>query len=79
MDDLKGTGNALDNTLVGNAGNNVLDGGAGADAMSGEAGDDTYFHRQRRGPCRRGCGRGFRHAVLVALLRAAAGTWRGWF
>jgi Ca2+-binding RTX toxin-like protein len=42
-DDLNGTGNSLDNTLVGNAGNNVLDGGAGADSMSGEEGDDTFF------------------------------------
>src|SRR6185503_8727623 len=33
-DDLDGTGNALNNSLVGNSGDNVLDGGAGADAMA---------------------------------------------
>jgi Ca2+-binding RTX toxin-like protein len=49
---LRGTGNALDNTLVGNAlnntlsggaGNDVLDGGAGADTMAGGTGNDTYY------------------------------------
>jgi hypothetical protein len=39
---LRGTGNALANTLIGNAGANRLDGGGGADAMSGGAGDDVY-------------------------------------
>jgi Ca2+-binding RTX toxin-like protein len=39
---LKGTGNALDNTLTGNTGNNVLDGGAGADSMAGGLGNDKY-------------------------------------
>ncbi|WP_062110969.1 family 16 glycosylhydrolase [Aureimonas sp. AU40] len=49
---LRGTGNALDNTLLGNAmnntlwggaGNDVLDGGAGADTMAGGTGNDTYY------------------------------------
>ena len=39
---LKGTGNALANTLTGNSGNNLLDGGAGADTMAGGLGNDTY-------------------------------------
>ena len=42
-DNLKGTGNGLDNTLTGNSGNNTLDGAAGADTMTGGAGDDTYY------------------------------------
>ena len=40
---LRGTGNALDNTLTGNAGDNALDGGGGADRMIGGAGNDTYY------------------------------------
>ncbi len=40
--DLRGTGNALDNVLTGNGGSNRLDGGAGADTMAGGAGNDTY-------------------------------------
>jgi Ca2+-binding RTX toxin-like protein len=40
---LDGTGNALNNTLVGNSGNNVLNGGAGNDTMVGGAGDDIYI------------------------------------
>ncbi|BBF94060.1 hypothetical protein BLTE_27450 [Blastochloris tepida] len=40
---IKGTGNALDNTITGNDGANVLDGGAGADALAGGAGNDTYI------------------------------------
>lgn len=40
---LKGTGNALANTLTGNSGNNLLDGGAGADTMAGGLGNDTYL------------------------------------
>ncbi|GAB3433672.1 VCBS domain-containing protein [Massilia solisilvae] len=40
--DLRGTGNALANTIIGNSGANLIDGGAGADSMSGGAGDDTY-------------------------------------
>ncbi len=39
---LRGTGNALDNTLHGNAGRNILNGNAGMDTMVGGAGDDTY-------------------------------------
>ncbi|KQP01029.1 hypothetical protein ASF26_15810 [Methylobacterium sp. Leaf93] len=40
---LKGTGNALANTIVGNGAANVLNGGAGADTMIGGAGSDTYI------------------------------------
>ncbi|KQT55411.1 hypothetical protein ASG52_24725 [Methylobacterium sp. Leaf456] len=39
---VKGTGNALANTLTGNGAANVLNGGAGADTMIGGAGSDTY-------------------------------------
>jgi Ca2+-binding RTX toxin-like protein len=42
-DNLNGTGNALNNTLIGNSGDNVLDGGTGADIMIGGAGNDTYI------------------------------------
>ncbi len=42
-DNVNGTGNELNNSLVGNIGNNVLDGGAGADGMVGGKGDDTYI------------------------------------
>jgi len=42
-ENLSGTGNELNNTIVGNSGNNVLDGGAGADTLFGGKGDDTYF------------------------------------
>ncbi|UFP99286.1 M10 family metallopeptidase [Pseudomonas fitomaticsae] len=42
-DNLNGTGNALNNTLIGNSGNNVLNGGAGADIMIGGTGNDTYI------------------------------------
>jgi len=38
----RGTGNALNNTLIGNRADNVLDGGQGADRMLGGAGNDTY-------------------------------------
>lgn len=38
--DLKGTGNALHNTITGNAGNNVIDGRAGNDTVKAGAGDD---------------------------------------
>nr|WP_232458924.1 calcium-binding protein [Burkholderia ubonensis] len=41
-EDIDGTGNALDNTIVGNRGNNVLDGGAGNDILVGGLGNDTY-------------------------------------
>lgn len=40
---VKGTGNALANTLIGNAGENVLDGGLGADTLIGGLEDDTYL------------------------------------
>lgn len=43
IDDLVGTGNALDNALSGNVGDNVLDGAAGADSLFGEAGADTLI------------------------------------
>lgn len=41
-EDIAGTGNALDNTIIGNRGNNVLDGGAGNDILIGGLGNDTY-------------------------------------
>ncbi|MGV3654017.1 MAG: calcium-binding protein, partial [Noviherbaspirillum sp.] len=41
-EDIDGTGNSLDNTIVGNRGNNVLDGGAGNDILVGGLGHDTY-------------------------------------
>lgn len=42
--DLRGTGNALDNTLTSHTeGNDTLDGGAGADTMDGDWGNDTYI------------------------------------
>ena len=40
---IRGTGNAVANTLTGNSGNNQLDGLAGADTMIGGAGNDTYL------------------------------------
>lgn len=40
---IKGSGNALANTLRGNAASNVLDGGGGRDIMIGGAGNDTYI------------------------------------
>ena len=42
-DNLKGTGNALDNLIGGNDGNNTLDGGAGNDLLDGGAGNDTLI------------------------------------
>lgn len=41
QENLKGTGNLLDNRLTGNAGDNLLDGGAGNDVLDGGAGDDV--------------------------------------
>jgi Ca2+-binding RTX toxin-like protein len=41
-DNLDGTGNDLNNSLVGNAGANILDGGAGADFLTGNGGNDTF-------------------------------------
>ncbi|QRM29994.1 calcium-binding protein [Microvirga sp. VF16] len=40
---LKGTGNALANTITGNDGHNILDGKAGADRLAGAKGNDTYI------------------------------------
>jgi serralysin len=40
-DNINGTGNALNNTIIGNAGNNILFGNAGNDSINGGAGDDT--------------------------------------
>ncbi len=42
VDNLNGTGNGLNNTLVGNGGANILNGGNGSDSLQGGAGDDTY-------------------------------------
>ena len=41
-DNIDGTGNSLNNTLIGNAGNNALDGGLGADTLKGGLGNDSY-------------------------------------
>ncbi|MFK4206305.1 type I secretion C-terminal target domain-containing protein, partial [Acinetobacter junii] len=40
---INGTGNALNNTIVGNSGNNILDGGAGNDTYTANAGGDTLI------------------------------------
>ena len=40
-EDINGTGNGLDNTLIGNRGNNLLNGGDGDDKLSGGAGNDV--------------------------------------
>jgi len=40
---IKGTGNALNNTITGNAYSNQLDGGVGADRLVGGAGNDAYY------------------------------------
>ncbi|MBH0181395.1 MAG: hypothetical protein HP490_06900, partial [Nitrospira sp.] len=40
-DNIDGTGNALNNSLVGNSGNNALSGGDGADQLIGNAGNDV--------------------------------------
>jgi len=40
---IRGTGNVLDNVITGNNGNNVLDGMGGADALSGLGGNDTLI------------------------------------
>jgi Ca2+-binding RTX toxin-like protein len=42
VNNLNGTGNALDNVIAGNSGNNVITGGAGNDTMTGNAGADTF-------------------------------------
>ncbi|MBD1997994.1 calcium-binding protein [Leptolyngbya sp. FACHB-541] len=41
-DNINGTGNALNNTIIGNSGNNRIDGSTGADEMTGGLGNDTY-------------------------------------
>jgi Ca2+-binding RTX toxin-like protein len=41
-ENIAGTGNALDNTLVGNRGDNLLAGMAGNDRLEGGTGNDTY-------------------------------------
>lgn len=43
LKDIKGTGNALTNTLHGNSGDNVLRGLGGADILHGRFGDDMLF------------------------------------
>ena len=43
VEDLAGTGNDLNNTILGNSGANFIDGAMGADAMAGGVGDDTYI------------------------------------
>ena len=40
---VKGTGNALNNTITGNSGVNVLTGGGGTDSMDGGNGSDIYL------------------------------------
>ncbi|HAX74848.1 MAG TPA: type I secretion protein [Cyanobacteria bacterium UBA11372] len=40
-DNLKGTGNELNNRITGNSGNNTLEGEAGNDILDGKAGNDT--------------------------------------
>ena len=42
VDNIAGTGNALNNVIVGNAGNNVINGLLGADSLAGGAGADTF-------------------------------------
>ena len=42
-DDLRGTGNALDNSITGNGGNNVLSGGIGNDVLDGGADNDALY------------------------------------
>ena len=41
VNNINGTGNALDNDLIGNGGNNKLSGGAGSDHIDGSGGADT--------------------------------------
>ena len=43
VDNIDGTGNALNNFLIGNDANNVLSGLAGDDLLNGEAGDDLLL------------------------------------
>lgn len=46
---IRGTGNALANTLTGNAGNNALNGGLGKDKLVGGAGSDAFVFRTALG------------------------------
>ncbi len=48
-EDINGTGNSLDNTLIGNRGNNVLFGAAGTDTLVGSQGNDTYLMQRGQG------------------------------
>lgn len=41
IENVNGTGNDLDNTLIGNSGNNRLEGGLGSDTLTGGNGSDT--------------------------------------
>ena len=41
LNNINGTGNALNNILTGNVGNNILNGGLGADTLNGDLGSDT--------------------------------------
>ena len=41
LNNINGTGNALNNILTGNIGNNILNGGIGADTLNGDLGNDT--------------------------------------
>src|SRR5690606_12556378 len=40
LNNINGTGNALDNVIIGNSGNNTLNGQGGADTLIGNAGED---------------------------------------
>lgn len=42
-EDLRGTGNGLDNTITGNSGNNTINGAWGDDTLSGDDGDDRLY------------------------------------
>ena len=42
-DNINGTGNAFNNTIIGNVGINILDGGTGNDSLSGSDGDDMLY------------------------------------
>lgn len=48
-EDINGTGNSLDNTVIGNRGNNVLFGAAGTDTLMGAQGSDTYLMQRGQG------------------------------
>ena len=41
LNNINGTGNALNNILTGNTGKNILNGGIGADTLNGDLGNDT--------------------------------------